>query len=187
MRIALALMALVLAAGCGGSSGSEPVADTTPAAIEGVETFSGLSHDHLYTGQYPHAYPQSPPVGGAHSPAWLACGVYTKDVPKENAVHSIEHGGIWITYQPGYKDIGPLVASAQLNPQYVLVSPYTGQDSPVIVTTWGLQLRLQTSEDPRLIAFIQKYAGGGQGGEKGATCATGGLTPEQAAAFDAQK
>ena len=39
------------------------------------------------------AYPQSPPVGGPHSDRWLACGVYTKPVPKENAVHSIEHGG----------------------------------------------------------------------------------------------
>lgn len=186
MRTAAAVLVLLLAAGCGGSSANQPVPDESPA-IKGVQTFTGLSHDHLSTGQYPHAYPQSPPVGGPHSPVWLACGIYTEELPKENAVHSIEHGGIWLTYQPTNAQVGVLVALEHLNPEYVMVSPYAGQDSPIVATTWGLQLKVESAEDPRLVAFVKKYAGGGQGGEKGATCQTGGVTPEKARQFDSAK
>ncbi|MCU1587300.1 MAG: hypothetical protein JWN31_793 [Frankiales bacterium] len=183
MRTALAAGLLLLVTACSGSSSpAEP--DATVPPIEGVQSYPGLSNHHFVKGEYPHTYPQSPPVGGPHIDRWLACGVYTEDLPNENAVHSLEHGGVWITYQPGYQAIGPLEAATRLNPEYVLVSPYKGQDSPVIVTAWGLQLKLQSSEDPRLVAFVERYAGGGQGGEKGATCATGGLTPEQALQYD---
>ena len=44
-----------------------------------------------------------PPVGGAARPAyWADCTgtVYTVDIRHENAVHSLEHGAVWITYNP---------------------------------------------------------------------------------------
>ena len=39
-----------------------------------------------------------PPVGGAHDPEWLECGAYDAPVRDENAVHDLEHGTVWITY-----------------------------------------------------------------------------------------
>ena len=30
----------------------------------------------------------------------MNCGIYDKPVPSERAVHNLEHGAIWITYQP---------------------------------------------------------------------------------------
>ena len=49
------------------------------------------------------AYPISPPIGGDHSAAWQNCegDVYSAEVPKEHAVHSLEHGAVWVTYRPG--------------------------------------------------------------------------------------
>lgn len=178
MRL-LAVVAVLLAAACGNSDDAKT---TTSPVIAGVQSFSDLSNAHLKTGQYPQSYPQSPPVGGAHSPFWLACAVYDQAVPKEAAVHSMEHGGIWITYQPelGAPDKGLLKQLAGVNPEYVLVSPYSGQDSPVIASTWGLQLKAPQAADPRLVAFIKQYAGGNQGGEEGVGCARGGVTPERA-------
>jgi len=177
----LALALLLLAAACSESSDPKPTA--TPA-IAGVQTFSGLSHDHMGKGEYPQNYPQSPPVGGAHSPVWLACGVYDQAVPKEAAVHSMEHGAIWITYQPELGEPGKELVKqlAALNPEYVLVSPYSGQDPPVVASTWGLQLKAPLAADSRLVAFIKQYAGGNQGGEQGVGCVRGGVTPAQALA-----
>lgn len=142
--------------------------------------FGDPSHEHVPTG--PSDYPQSPPVGGAHSQVWLACGIYTEQVPKQNAVHSIEHGAIWLTYSTDLPaaQIAQLEQLAGLAPEYVLVSPYSGQDSPVVATTWGLQLRVPDASDPRLVRFIKAYAGGNQGGEQGVGCKRGGATLEQA-------
>jgi Protein of unknown function (DUF3105) len=48
----------------------------------------------------PVTYAQNPPVGGPHDLVWLNCGIYTAPVRNENAVHSLEHGAVWVTYQP---------------------------------------------------------------------------------------
>jgi hypothetical protein len=164
---------------------AEPTALTSPTPApadptpDPVQTFGGLSHEHV-TG--PVDYPQVPPVGGPHHPRWLACGVYAEPVPAEFAVHSMEHGGIWVTHRPDLPDVdvARLAGLADLDPEYVLVSPLEGLPAPVVASSWGLQLELQTADDGRLAAFVRTYAGGDQGGEPGVPCRTGGLTPEQA-------
>ena len=52
--------------------------------------------------------------------------------------------------------------------EYLLVSPYPGQEEPVVASAWGAQLRLDGAADPRLRAFIRFYAGNGP--ELGAPC-----------------
>src|SRR6266487_5482045 len=65
--------------------------------IAGMVTYSNLSRNHKET---PMTYAQIPPVGGDHSASWQTCGIYSSPVPNEHAVHSLEHGAVWITYQP---------------------------------------------------------------------------------------
>ncbi len=176
--LAAALAAAGVLAACGSSSKpyqSEGPTPVVPSSISGVVSVQGLGHDHF---QGVHlTYSRTPPLGGDHSPAALNCAVYTAPVPNENAVHSLEHGGVWLSYQTGV-DPAPLAALAPINPPYVLVSPYPSQTSKVVATAWGYQLRVDSATDPRLSAFVKQYAGGGQGGEKGAACA--GVTPAQA-------
>jgi hypothetical protein len=186
----LALAAVLTACSSGGGSSAADPDSSRPAAsgIAGLQTVQGLSHTHLAKrSDYPYAYPQTPPLGGPHSPRWLRCDTYTEPVPNENAVHSIEHGGIWITYRPGLDaaSVAKLGEVEKTNTEYVLVSPFPGLSSPLVVTSWGLQLPLESVDDPRLLQFVQTYAGGGQGGEPGYPCRKGGLTPEQARQYDA--
>lgn len=178
-RALAAALAVLLLAGCTNDSDKGP----KPPTIDGVEVFPGLAHDHL-PGHL--TYPQTPPVGGAHSAAWLNCGVYDEPVPNENAVHSMEHGAVWITYQPSLsEDDRNVVRRLQaLKPAYVLISPYENLPSPVVASTWAYQLKVDRVDDPRLAAFVKEYAGGDQGGEPGAPCSNG-LTPEQAELFNA--
>jgi hypothetical protein len=70
------------------------VARTPPG---GVESFENLSREHTEGNV---DYEQSLPVDGEHNPVWQNCGFYDKPVRSENAVHSLEHGAVWITYQP---------------------------------------------------------------------------------------
>ena len=43
-------------------------------------------------------------MGGDHWNAWQNCGVYTEPVTHEFAVHSLEHGAVWIAYDDGLPD-----------------------------------------------------------------------------------
>lgn len=172
----MAALTAGLVAGCSaGAPDPEPTADRG-VTIEGLERFDDLSTEHV---EGTVDYEQVPPVGGEHNARWLACDVYDEPVPPETAVHSMEHGGVWLTHRPDV-DADPLVDLAAVNEEYVLVSPYEDLPSPVVATAWGVQLQVATPDDPRLREFVETYAGGDQGGEPGAPCRESGLTLEQA-------
>ena len=141
--------------------------EATP--IPGVETFEVESATHTTD---PVDYPQDPPAGGPHDPSWQKCAVYDAPVRNENAVHSQEHGAVWITYQPDLPESDrEILAELAEGQQYVLISPYPGLEDQVVASAWGAQLRLDDVNDPRLQAFIDRYAGNGP--ERGATCDRG--------------
>lgn len=183
---ALHVLALALALGglaaCGGdddggsSSGAEPRPTSGgqplgPAdeGIEGVEAFEVTSASHT---EEDLAYDHSPPVGGEHNPVPATCGFYESDPPpEENLVHSIEHGSIWIAY-------GPDVPGAELDSlrdiagglAKVVVTPYEGLDSPLVVTTWARQMALDSVDDPRLGQFVEQYRSSQPSPEPNAHC-----------------
>jgi hypothetical protein len=123
-------------------------------------------------------YDQSPPVGGAHNPVWQNCGYYDKPIRDENAMHSLEHGAVWITYSPDLPQdqVDELRGIAE-SQSYVLVSPYPDlpSNTPVVASAWGKQVGLSGADDPDLESFIQAYQQGPQTPEPGAVC-TGGTS-----------
>ena len=167
--VALAVVIGLLLLSGGGANGG------TAGDISGVKSYSGLSRDHTDS---PVTYAQNPPVGGPHNPVWQNCGIYDQPVPNEQAVHSLEHGAVWITYRPDL----PAGEVAQLRDlvrgrSYTLLSPYPGLPAPVVASAWGVQLQVQSAGDPRLAQFIAKYANGPQTPERGAPCTGGAGTP----------
>jgi hypothetical protein len=104
-------------------------------------------------------YDQSPPVGGPHAPppAWADCTgtVYTVDIRHENAVHSLEHGAVWITYNPDDVSQGDIDTLAKLvtNHPGRMMSPYAGLDKPISIQAWGHQLKLDSAGDKRIKQF----------------------------------
>ncbi len=119
-------------------------------------------------------YAQSPPAGGEHNPIWQNCGFYEEPVRNENAVHSLEHGAVWITYLPDLpQDEIESVRDLAQSDSYVLASPYPDQDSPIVASAWGKQLTVESAEDSDLERFINAYSQGPQTPEKGATCSGG--------------
>jgi Protein of unknown function (DUF3105) len=121
----------------------------------------------------PVSYPQSPPVGGNHDPTWLNCGIYDQAVRNENAVHSMEHGAVWITYDPALSAADVQKLRDLMPDSYIVLSPYPGLDAPVVASAWGVQLKLDGVDDSRLKTFIDVYRQGSQTPEPGAAC-TGG-------------
>ncbi len=144
-------------------------AQTSPP--EGVQYFEIPSQYHT---EGPVLYEPVPPVGGDHAPVWQNCGFYDSPVRNENAVHSLEHGAVWITYSPDLPvDQVEALRALASGHTHVLVSPYPGLPAPVVASAWGVQLMLEGAYDPRLEQFVSAYEQGPQNPEPGAPCSGG--------------
>ncbi|MFH8698675.1 DUF3105 domain-containing protein [Streptomyces chartreusis] len=143
---------------------------------DGLKTWKGtLGRTHVTTAV---KYPVEPPVGGDHDRAWMNCNgdVYTKAVNNMNAVHSLEHGAVWVTYnsKAPKADVEALAAKVKQTP-YTLMSPDDGQQDPIVLTAWGVQRTVTGAKDPNVGKFFETYVQGKQTPEPGAAC-TGGMS-----------
>ncbi|MBN6034353.1 DUF3105 domain-containing protein [Amycolatopsis sp. 195334CR] len=104
------------------------------------------------------AYDHSPPFGGRHDQVWAACNgvVYPTAVRTEHLVHSLEHGSVWIAYNPDQVAGDELAKLAErvAGKPYLVMSPYPGLDQPISLQSWGHQLKVPTADDERIDQFI---------------------------------
>lgn len=159
-------------------------------AIEGVVKVDYAAGQHVGPTQRV-AYDQSPPFGGPHDSVWATCTgvVYPNAIRTENAVHSLEHGAVWITYNPdqvGAAQIDQLKSKVDGRP-YTLMSPYPGQNAAISLQSWGHQLKVDSADDPRIDQFLaalrlNRYTYP----EVGASCSTipGSFDPNNPPPFD---
>lgn len=146
-------------------------AGSAGAQIDGVETFQNSS-EHVET---PVVYPESPPTGGPHASRWLNCGIYSQPVPNENAVHSMEHGAVWVTYDADKMSDGDLKALKLMIPSsHAILSPMEDLPSPIVLSGWNAQVQVESVSDERIQAFMEEYWMSNSVPEPGALC-SGGL------------
>ena len=150
--------------------------DTTGWPGDGAAHPGALEHQHV---DGPVTYAVTPPVGGPHNGIWMNAGVYTKPIPSERAVHNMEHGAVWITYDPDLpaSEVATLtafVARQSLIPEtgetatgapttnsnrYIDLSPWatSALPAPIVMSAWGHQLRLTDAADPRMQKFVDTF------------------------------
>ncbi|WP_406478652.1 DUF3105 domain-containing protein [Streptomyces sp. NBC_01615] len=141
---------------------------------DGVKTWKGtLSRNHVTKTV---KYPMEPPVGGDHNQVWMNCNgdVYAKAVNNMNAVHSLEHGAVWVTYnsKASDADVKALAAKVKKTP-YTLMSPVEDQKDPIMLSAWGKQRTVTSATDPNVDKFFASYVQGKQTPEPGAACTNG--------------
>ena len=146
-----------------------------PSPIQDLITYARQARGHVET---PIEAAGLPPAGGEHSGIWQNCGIYTAPVGTENVMHSLEHGAVWITYQPDLpeEDVAYLQDLVRGESSIVL-SPYPGLKSPVVATAWEVQLELDSVDDGRLNDFVNRYQKGPTAPERLGTCSNGVGTP----------
>ncbi|MFM9591264.1 DUF3105 domain-containing protein [Streptomyces scabiei] len=141
---------------------------------DGVRTWSTkLTQNHVTKSV---KYPMEPPVGGDHNPVWQNCNgdVYDKAIKNENAVHSLEHGAVWVTYngKASEADVKALAEKVKKTP-YTLMSPVEDQKDPIMLSAWGHQRTVTGAKDPDVATFFESYVQGKQTPEPGAACTNG--------------
>ncbi|MEV3934617.1 DUF3105 domain-containing protein [Glycomyces sp. NPDC049804] len=132
-------------------------------------------------GEDPMAVPEyeiTPPAGGNHLSQWQTCtgSVYDAPIMDGNAVHSLEHGAVWLTYDPALVDGDGIEVLAKKveGRDFSLMSPYPEMGVAVSVQAWGVQYKTDDINDPKIDEFMDFYIqNADNAAEPGAQCANG--------------
>lgn len=145
--------------------------EALPEEIEGVTTYGSLTSSVV---DGPVTYDQRPPAGGPHADLPQLCGYYRVPVQDENAVASLATGAVWITYRPDIpqedQDTLRELAQGELD---VILSPYEGQEPPIVLTAWERQLMLDSPNDERAEMFIYVYRNSERAPDSEGVCSRG--------------
>lgn len=120
------------------------------------ESFANLGREHIDIGESHIPYNSNPPTSGPHYLQPAEWGVYQNELPDEQLVHNLEHGGIWISY----KDIDPdtlskLEAIGKANRGSVIVTPRLANDSKITLASWTRLTKLDSYDETRILDFIK--------------------------------
>lgn len=183
--IALFIAVGVLAVGIVGYGGWAAYRGSQPweeraAGIDGIVNFRTSDPEMVKQGNHQPGsitYTVQPPVAGPHNDLWQNCNgdVYDAPIANEHAVHSMEHGAVWVTYRSDLpRDQVEVLAEKVRGNDYLLMSPVENLDAAVSLQAWGYQLKVNDVNDGRIDDFIKTLRVSG-GVEPGATCG-GGIT-----------
>lgn len=128
---------------------------------EGQQHISSVTEKHA-------PYKSDPPTSGPHTdPA--AWGVSEVEIPPEQYVHNMEHGGVIIMYKPDLprEQIAQLARIAQnltVNDKQqnnrgfkVLMTPRAQNTSPIQMSSWLWSLNLDTIDQPKIQRFYREH------------------------------
>ena len=130
----------------------------TPATADGPASYVDYKAAIPINADQRVAYNRYPPVGGPHDGTWANCMgiVYDSAVRSENMVHTLEHGAVWITYNPdtiSAADLATLKSLVQGQP-FTTLTPYPGLDSTISLQAWAHQLKVDSASDERVKQFV---------------------------------
>lgn len=123
------------------------------------ESVAELGREHIPVNTPRPEYNSNPPTSGAHYAQPSEWGVYDHELPDEQLVHNLEHGGIWISYKdPADGElVSQLKGIADDFTLKVILTPRAANDSRIAVAAWGRLLKLETFEEGQIRDFISAF------------------------------
>ncbi len=121
------------------------------------EEVTYASSSHVSSRSELQIQPGAPPAGGPHFVDPLPGGVYDQPIDDGRVIHSLEHGLIWISYQPGAiseGDLKAITAIASDRKRDIVLSPRPDNKDALVAASWGRRLTLKTDDTKKLKEFI---------------------------------
>jgi len=130
------------------------------------EEFSIMTSTHIEVGSDPGTYNSDPPTSGPHYAEEAQAGFYETNIyeyPAGYLVHNLEHGYIIFWYNCGLLDeaaCGDLKSEIEsimdeFNNVKVIAYPWDSIDVPVVMTSWGRLLKMETFDAAQARAFYK--------------------------------
>lgn len=135
-----------------------------------VQTFEDQGRDHIPVGEVRNDYNSNPPTSGPHGPL-AAWGIHDVPVPKESAIHNMEHGGVvvWYNCEAGdtplpQDDCDHLLdqLTAVIQPvvdegKFVLMTAFSDMKHRMALTAWRTLDAFDAFDADRIRAFIASF------------------------------
>ncbi|MEX2145128.1 MAG: DUF3105 domain-containing protein [Candidatus Spechtbacterales bacterium] len=120
------------------------------------QSYSILGEEHIEVGASHPDYNSNPPTSGWHYGSPAEWGVYDRELPDEQLIHNLEHGGIWISYKDIDEDTkAKLAAIGKKYPGSVIITPRSANDSKIALASWGRLQNLENFDETAIIDFIK--------------------------------
>lgn len=126
---------------------------------DSIERYSDQGRAHISVGASHPTYNSNPPTSGWHYGEEAEWGIYENELPDEQIVHNLEHCGVWVSYQPNIprETKEKLVSFVKKFPAKMILSPRPPNDSPIVLASWGVLLKLPDYDETRALAFLAAF------------------------------
>lgn len=147
---AVLVILAVVTVGYGGVSLLQQAEKTRPGT-----TFAIQGQTHIDVGAEHPAYNSNPPTSGWHYIQPAPWGPYQNELPDEQLIHNLEHGGIWISYKNVDQQTKDALEKIAGRESKVVVGPRSKNSAPIVLASWGRLLELQSFDEKIVRDFIK--------------------------------
>lgn len=120
------------------------------------EILSSQGQKHIQTDADHEEYNSNPPTSGSHNAQPANWAIYQSELPDENLIHNLEHGGIWISYNNIDDDTKTKIEDlAKRYPNKMIVTPRSKNDSKIAIASWTRLLKLDVFDEATIVVFIK--------------------------------
>ncbi len=120
------------------------------------EVFADQGREHIAVGSEYSTYNSNPPTSGKHYGQETQWGIYQEELPDEQLIHNLEHGGIWISYNNIDQDTkSKIEALAKKYSSKMVVTPRAKNDVKIAVASWTRLLKLDSFDEEKIVNFIK--------------------------------
>jgi len=121
--------------------------------------FESQGQAHIAVGAAHDPYNSNPPTSGPHYAEPADWGVYDRELPDEQLIHNLEHGGVNIFYKPGgvnQETIDKLKLIQRAFPRKTVLTPRSVNNKPITLTSWTYLLELDSFDEATVREFIRR-------------------------------
>ncbi|MFY9227820.1 MAG: DUF3105 domain-containing protein [Candidatus Microsaccharimonas sp.] len=129
----------------------------------GIEQ-SDSGNEHVDSNEYGG---DQPPTSGPHAGP-LSWGVYDTEVRDDRVIHNMEHGGIYVSYQPSLpKDqiekltnlLSAPFSNSEFQPTKIILAPRAANKSPIMLSSWLRSEALESYDEDKVVNYIKGNLG----------------------------
>lgn len=122
------------------------------------EVMASQGANHIPNDTKADYYNSNPPTSGPHYADSAPAGIYDKEVPDGNLLHSMEHGAVILWHKSDISASDSAKLKSIFNESSVskkIMVPRDSLDVPIALTSWGRLLKLQTIDKDQIKTFME--------------------------------